>query len=141
MKHAGSGVSALSGRRSVRYADWHDRDVALESGVMANTPDPIGTPGGVLEIEESQPKVDEPPRYNVVLLNDDYTPMEFVVGVLERFFAMDRERAVRVMLHVHTRGKGICGTYSREIAETKVSKVNQFSRDHQHPLLCTMEHA
>ena len=108
---------------------------------MANTPDPIGTPGGVIEIEESEPKVDEPPRYNVVLLNDDYTPMEFVVGVLERFFAMDREQAVRVMLHVHTRGKGVCGTYSREIAETKVSKVNQFSRDHQHPLLCTMEHA
>ena len=115
---------------------------------MTNPPDsnsppgtPAGTPGGVLEIEESQPKVEEPPRYHVVLLNDDYTPMEFVVGVLERFFGMDREQAVRVMLHVHTRGKGVCGTYSREIAETKVSKVNRFSREHQHPLLCTMEHA
>ena len=120
---------------------WSGRNVAIESGAMANTPDPIGTPGGMLEIEQSEPKVEEPPRYKVVLLNDDYTPMEFVVGVLERFFGMDREQAVRVMLHVHTRGKGVCGTYSREIAETKVSKVNRFSREHQHPLLCTMEHA
>lgn len=108
---------------------------------MADIPNPNGAPGGVLEIEESAPKVEEPPRYNVVLLNDDYTPMEFVVVVLERFFGMDRERAIRVMLHVHTRGKGVCGTYSREIAETKVNKVNQFSREHQHPLLCTMEYA
>ena len=128
-------------------ADWPRVRVAIESAAMANTPDPRdpgdaeGPPSGVLEIEQSEPKVDEPPRYNVVLLNDDYTPMEFVVGVLERFFGMDREQAVRVMLHVHTRGKGVCGTYSREIAETKVSKVNRFSREHQHPLLCTMEHA
>ena len=108
---------------------------------MANAPDHTNTPAGVLEIEESKPKVEEPPRYHVVLLNDDYTPMEFVVGVLERFFGMDREKAVRVMLHVHTRGKGVCGTFSREIAETKVNTVNRFSREHQHPLLCTMEHA
>ena len=120
---------------------WRDGGVAIESAAMAETPNPNSVPGGVLEIEESAPKVEEPPRYNVVLLNDDYTPMEFVVVVLERFFGMDRERAIRVMLHVHTRGKGICGTYSREIAETKVSKVNQFSREHEHPLLCTMEYA
>jgi ATP-dependent Clp protease adaptor protein ClpS len=75
----------------------------------------------------------------VVLLNDDYTPMEFVVVVLETFFNMARERATQVMLHVHTRGKGVCGVFSREVAESKVAQVNEFSRVHQHPLLCTME--
>ena len=108
---------------------------------MADRADTLGAPGGVLEVEDSRPEVEEPPRYHVVLLNDDYTPMEFVVGVLEQFFDMDREQAIRVMLHVHTRGKGICGTYSREIAETKVNRVNLHSREHQHPLLCTMEYA
>lgn len=109
--------------------------------MTTNTPDVRHDPGRVLELEEAPAKTEEPPLYNVVLLNDDYTPMEFVVGVLEQFFGMGREQAVRVMLHVHTRGKGVCGTYAREIAETKVAKVNQFSRDHQHPLLCTMEYA
>jgi ATP-dependent Clp protease adaptor protein ClpS len=76
-----------------------------------------------------------------VLLNDDYTPMEFVVDVLERFFAMDRQTATRVMLEVHTRGKGVCGVFTYEIAETKVSQVTSYSREHQHPLLCTLEAA
>jgi len=75
-----------------------------------------------------------------LLLNDDFTPMEFVVHVLEQFFGMDREKAVRVMLLVHTEGKGVCGTYSREIAETKVAQVNDYSRENQHPLLCVMEY-
>jgi ATP-dependent Clp protease adaptor protein ClpS len=79
--------------------------------------------------------------YKVILLNDDYTPMEFVVQVLETFFRMDREKATQVMLHVHTRGMGVCGVFTREIAETKVTQVNEYSRDHQHPLLCTMEQA
>jgi len=79
--------------------------------------------------------------YKVILLNDDYTPMEFVVQVLETFFRMDREKATQVMLHVHTRGMGVCGVFTREIAETKVTQVNDYSRDHQHPLLCTMEQA
>jgi ATP-dependent Clp protease adaptor protein ClpS len=79
--------------------------------------------------------------YKVVLLNDDYTPMEFVVLVLESFFSMDREKATQVMLHVHSRGKGVCGVYTRELAETKVVHVNQFSRDNQHPLMCDMEEA
>ena len=74
-------------------------------------------------------------------MNDDYTPMEFVVQVLETFFAMDREKATRVMLQVHTSGKGVCGVFTREIAESKVHQVNQFSRDNQHPLLCDMEEA
>jgi len=90
-------------------------------------------------VEASRPKAARPPLYQVVLLNDDYTPMEFVVVVLETFFNMARERATQVMLHVHTRGKGVCGVFSREVAESKVAQVNEFSRLHQHPLLCTME--
>lgn len=94
-----------------------------------------------LAVESSKPKVKRPPLYKVVLLNDDYTPMEFVVHVLEYFFRMDREQATQVMLHVHTRGKGVCGVYSADVAETKVNQVNQYAREHQHPLLCSMEEA
>jgi ATP-dependent Clp protease adaptor protein ClpS len=89
--------------------------------------------------QEDEPKTKQPPLFRVVLLNDDYTPMEFVVDVLQRIFAMDRSKATRVMLEVHTRGRGICGVYTYEIAETKVAQVNAYSREHQHPLLCTME--
>lgn len=89
--------------------------------------------------ETAKPKLKPPPDYKVVLMNDDYTPMEFVVQVLEKFFTLDRERATQVMLQVHTQGKGVCGVYAREIAETKVAMVNQFSREHQHPLMCQME--
>ena len=77
----------------------------------------------------------------MVLLNDDYTPMEFVVHVLEKFFSLGRERATQVMLHVHTRGKGVCGIYTREIAETKVSQVIDYARENEHPLQCDMEAA
>ena len=94
-----------------------------------------------LAVDEARPATKRPPLYKVVLLNDDYTPMEFVVEVLERFFRMDRGKATQVMLHVHTRGKGVCGLFTYDIAETKVALVNQYSRDHQHPLLCTMEEA
>ena len=93
----------------------------------------------LLVVEEAQPKLKKPPLYQVVLLNDDYTPMEFVVDVLERIFSLDRTRATRVMLEVHTRGKGVCGVYTFEIAETKVAQVMTYARQHQHPLLCTME--
>ena len=92
-----------------------------------------------LAVEEERPKVKPPPMYKVILLNDDYTPMEFVVHVLENFFSMNREKATRVMLNVHTQGKGICGVYSREVSETKVSQVNEYSRMNNHPLLCDME--
>lgn len=92
-----------------------------------------------MALEEAKPEVKKPPLFKVVLLNDDYTPMEFVVHVLERFFGMNREKATQIMLHVHTRGKGVCGVYTRDIAETKVNQVNEFSRQNQHPLLCTME--
>jgi ATP-dependent Clp protease adaptor protein ClpS len=90
-------------------------------------------------VEETRPKLRRPPRFKVLLLNDDFTPMEFVVQVLETFFSMSREKAVQVMLHVHTRGVGVCGVFTRDIAETKVLQVNDYSRSHQHPLMCTME--
>lgn len=94
-----------------------------------------------LAVEEARPEIAKPPMYKVFLVNDDYTPMEFVVAVLETFFGMSRDLATRVMLHVHTEGRGICGVFSREIAETKVEQVNHFSRAHQHPLICQMEEA
>lgn len=97
--------------------------------------------GRGLAIEEARPKVKRPPLYRVILLNDDYTPMEFVVEVLQQIFAMDRQKATRVMLEVHTRGKGVCGVFTYEIAETKVAQVGAFAQQHQHPLLCTLEEA
>jgi ATP-dependent Clp protease adaptor protein ClpS len=90
--------------------------------------------GHGLVVEEAQPRVKRPPLYQVVLLNDDYTPMEFVVDVLEHIFGMDRTSATRVMLEVHTRGKGVCGVYTYEIAETKVAQVMTYARQQQHPL-------
>ena len=100
------------------------------------------TPGRIdegLALEEARPKLKRPPMYKVILLNDDYTPMEFVVHVLEQFFGMNREKATHIMLNVHTKGAGVCGVFTREIAETKVVQVNDYSRQHEHPLLCTME--
>jgi len=94
-----------------------------------------------LDVQEAKPKLKRPPLYKVILLNDDYTPMDFVVQVLETFFSMNREKATHVMIQVHTKGRGICGVFTREIAETKVSQVNEYSRKSQHPLMCTMEQA
>lgn len=96
---------------------------------------------GGLELQEAEPELKEPSQYKVVLLNDDYTPMDFVVKILESFFQKNRQEATRIMLEIHTQGKGICGTFSYEIAETKVSQVNDYSRENQHPLLCTLEKA
>lgn len=94
---------------------------------------------GSLAVEESKPALKPPPLYKVVLLNDDYTPMEFVVEVLEVFFRMGREQATQVMLTVHTQGKGVCGVFTRDVAETKAAQVNQYAKDHQHPLLAEIE--
>ena len=94
-----------------------------------------------LAVQEARPKVDEPKRYMVILINDDFTPMEFVVEVLTLYFNLNEEQATRVMLNVHTKGKGVCGVFPRDIAETKVVQVNEFARESQHPLLCTMEKA
>jgi len=96
---------------------------------------------GGLAVQEVKPKLKKPPLYKVILLNDDFTPMDFVVEVLMNFFAMTEEKATQVMLHVHTRGVGICGIFSQDVAETKVELVNNYSREHQHPLMCSMEEA
>jgi len=95
--------------------------------------------GHDLAVEEAAPKLKRPPLYRVVLINDDYTPMEFVVEILESVFGMERNNATRVMLEVHTKGKGICGEFTYEIAETKVAQVMSVAQQQQHPLLCTME--
>ena len=93
--------------------------------------------GTVLETKKS--KVKPPPLFKVVLMNDDYTPMEFVIAVLQTFFAMSREKATQVMLKVHREGMGVCGVYPRDIATTKVEQVVAYARKHQHPLQCVME--
>jgi ATP-dependent Clp protease adaptor protein ClpS len=108
-------------------ADDHDRD------------DDPGTGTGVAT--RTRAKTKKPTPYRVLMLNDDYTPMEFVVLVLQRFFRMDMEEATRVMLHVHQRGVGVCGVFSYEVAETKVAQVMDFARENQHPLQCTLEKA
>jgi ATP-dependent Clp protease adaptor protein ClpS len=90
-------------------------------------------------IVKAKPKTKKPAMYKVLMLNDDYTPMEFVVHILERFFNKNREEATRIMLHVHRRGVGVCGVYTYEVAETKVTQVMDFARQHQHPLQCTLE--
>jgi ATP-dependent Clp protease adaptor protein ClpS len=94
---------------------------------------------GGLAVQELKPELKPPRMYKVVLLNDDYTPMDFVVEVLESFFRMNREEATRVMMNVHVKGAGVCGVFTRDIAETKVEQVNDYSRNNQHPLLCAME--
>jgi len=107
-------------RMSNEYESKHDRGVA---------------------VEEVRPEVKPPPMYKVVLLNDDFTPMDFVVDVIQTFFAFDHDRATQIMLHVHTRGKGVCGIFTYEIAETKVAQVNEYARRHEHPLKCALEKA
>ncbi|WEJ63618.1 ATP-dependent Clp protease adapter ClpS [Thiomicrorhabdus lithotrophica] len=94
---------------------------------------------GNLLLEHAKPKVKPPKRYQVVLMNDDYTPMEFVVEVLQRFFGLDEMKANAIMLAVHHDGKGVCGVFSREVAEMKVQQVNSYSRQNKHPLMCQLE--
>lgn len=106
---------------------------------MPDQPDKY--PDDDLAVQEAEPRLKRPPLYKVILLNDDYTPMEFVVHILESIFNIDRENATRIMLEVHTRGKGICGIFTHEIAEIRVAQVNNYSRENNHPLLCTMEQA
>ena len=111
--------------RLIRMASGADDDGLedIETGVATRT----------------RPKTKKPSNYKVLMLNDDYTPMEFVVHVLERFFQKSREEATRIMLHVHRRGVGVCGAYTYEVAETKVTQVMDLARQNQHPLQCTIE--
>ncbi len=109
-------------------------------GIKNQSDDDIDHDSGLM-VQESRPEVAEPNRYMVILVNDDFTPMEFVVLILKEFFNLDEEAATRIMLNVHTKGKGVCGIYSKDIAETKVVMVNEFARENEHPLLCTMEQA
>ncbi len=111
-------------RNTLMATNQSDDDIDHDSGLM---------------VQESRPEVAEPKRYMVILVNDDFTPMEFVVLILREFFNLDEEAATRIMLNVHTKGKGVCGIYSKDIAETKVVMVNEFARENEHPLLCTME--
>lgn len=102
-----------------------------------NRPNDDGPQTGV--VIKTRPKTKRPSMYKVLMLNDDYTPMEFVVHVLERFFGKNREEATRIMMHVHQRGVGVCGVYTYEVAETKVTQVMDLARQNQHPLQCTIE--
>ena len=112
---------------------------ALAAGPGQDDDDTTGGRPGTGTVVKTRPKTKKPSMYRVLLLNDDYTPMEFVVHVLERFFNKSREAATEIMLHVHHRGVGVCGVYTYEVAETKVTQTIDFARRHQHPLQCTME--
>ncbi|UCV02541.1 ATP-dependent Clp protease adapter ClpS [Dechloromonas denitrificans] len=91
------------------------------------------------QLEAQRSKLEPPKMYKVMLLNDDYTPMDFVIAVLQRFFSLDTEQATRIMLKVHNEGRGVCGVFPRDIAATKVEQVSAFARQHHHPLACVME--
>jgi len=99
----------------------------------------LAEPEGGAALAPEQSRTKPPPMYKVLLLNDDFTPMDFVVVVLEKFFGLTREQSTQIMLEVHRQGKGVCGLYPRDVAATKVEQVSEFSRRHQHPLACVME--
>lgn len=112
---------------------------ALAAGDGDHAPDDPNDGGNTVVAPRTRTRTKKPSMYKVLLLNDDYTPMEFVISVLERFFYKGAEDATRIMLHVHQKGVGVCGVYTYEVAETKVTQVMDFARQHQHPLQCTME--
>ncbi|MNN01581.1 ATP-dependent Clp protease adapter protein ClpS [compost metagenome] len=120
------------------HASMHARS-QIRLTFNQDSPDPSGGEDSGVAIQEAKPALKAPPMYKVLLLNDDYTPMDFVVEVLESFFGMNRETATRIMLAVHTEGRAVCGVYTRDIAETKAMQVNQYARECQHPLLCEIE--
>lgn len=148
---AGEGVLAsLRGNRGPAANALQSGHIMLRNGFTLNGPgegehggehggEDGGTGTGV--VTKTRVETRKPALYKVLLLNDDYTPMEFVVHVLQRFFRMSVEDATRVMLHVHQRGVGICGIFTYEVAETKVTQVMDFAKQHQHPLQCTLEKA
>ncbi|MEI6542261.1 MAG: ATP-dependent Clp protease adapter ClpS [Methylococcales bacterium] len=101
--------------------------------------DPLKFNDDDLAVQEAKPQLKRPPLYKVILLNDDFTPMDFVIEILMNFFSMPQDKATQVMLQIHTQGVGVCGIYSKDVAETKVYIVNDYSRENQHPLMCSME--
>jgi ATP-dependent Clp protease adaptor protein ClpS len=123
-----------------RQSQYHEGRASPSARIDMSDNGKRGEEGpGTGVIVKAKPKTKKPAMYKVLMLNDDYTPMEFVVHILERFFAKSRQEATRIMLHVHRRGVGICGVYTYEVAETKVTQVMDFARQHQHPLQCTLE--
>ncbi len=130
-KGSAKGMGFLStGSEAMQRYDWRLQD---------GEGDGDESDRGTAVITRTKTKTKKPSLYRVLLLNDDYTPMEFVIHVLERFFRKDREAATRIMLHVHNHGVGECGVFTFEVAETKVTQVMDFARQHQHPLQCVME--
>jgi len=123
----------------VRKVAFNGLDLITIASDKRRGPGQGGDDSGTAVVTKVKPKTKRPSLYRVLILNDDYTPMEFVVHVLERFFNKDREAATRIMLHVHHHGVGECGVYTYEVAETKVTQVMDFARKHQHPLQCIME--
>ncbi len=123
------------------WLPWNTVSALVSAQVRASDGDEDQQPGqdiGVV-VEEAKPKLKRPPMYKVILLNDDYTPMEFVVHVLQKFFNMDMERATQLMLAVHTQGSAVCGIFPRDLAETKSQQVNDYAQENQHPLMSTIE--
>ncbi|MCU4304813.1 ATP-dependent Clp protease adapter ClpS [Acinetobacter ursingii] len=113
------------------YVDWHINPRLSDS--QSNEPE------GDIAVQTSEPQLKRPPLYAVVLLNDDYTPMDFVIEILQQYFALNLDQATQVMLTVHYEGKGVAGVYPRDIAETKANQVNNYARSQGHPLLCQIE--
>jgi ATP-dependent Clp protease adaptor protein ClpS len=139
-------LPGLRRRRKIDLEEWPDGgrardDEWVRTGMSDNDKRGGGTTEGPNTgvVVKARPKTRKPAMYKVLMLNDDYTPMEFVVHVLERFFQKNREEATRIMLHVHRRGVGVCGVYTYEVAETKVTQVMDLARQNQHPLQCTIE--
>lgn len=126
-------IRSIHHRDSQRADDGNPYDLRL-----SDSEDDADQDSG-LATATAKPKLKRPPMYKVLLLNDDYTPMEFVVHVLELFFSMDREKATQIMLTVHTQGAAVVGIYPRDIAETKSEQVNQYAQENQHPLISTVE--
>jgi ATP-dependent Clp protease adaptor protein ClpS len=141
MQCAGTGQGGRGGR--VRFAVMQTLPGSTEDRIRSAAHDHEGGDddgrSGTAIITKTKPRTKRPNLYRVLLLNDDYTPMEFVILVLERFFNKDREGATQIMLHVHQNGVGECGVFTYEVAETKVTQVMDFARKHQHPLQCVME--
>lgn len=112
----------------------------VKNPIVATHDEPDEYEGGYgTAVQEESPKLKRPPLYCVIMMNDDFTPMEFVVHILQDFFLMPLEKATQIMLAVHTKGSAVCGVYTKDVAETKCQQVNQYSQENEHPLLCTVE--